>query len=169
LTDGDGPCGQSLRHYIQQTDQAERPTAAPRQGRSDWTRRTYWRVGPQGPVGPAGPSNLSGLTTVTGSTVGAPPGKVTGAEAVCPFGSHAVSGGGFGSIAGIAASEMETTHQSWFIIVSNETGITLQIHASVQCAGAGQAVAATVPHPTHARLNQLIAELTSDIQKAKHR
>ena len=123
--------------------------------------------GPGGPQGPAGPSSLSALTTVTGPTEEVPTGKVGGAEAICPAGSRAVSGGGFGSIAGIAASEMETSHTSWFIVISNSTGITLKIHATVECAGAGQAVAASVRRPTHARLDRRVAELTAELQAAK--
>jgi hypothetical protein len=123
--------------------------------------------GPGGPQGPAGPSNLSGLTTITGPTEEVPTGKAGGAEAVCPAGSRAVSGGGFGSIAGIAASEMETTHTSWFIVIGNTTGITLKIHATVECAGAGQAVAASVRRPTHTRLDQRIAELTAETEASK--
>lgn len=118
--------------------------------------------GPAGVPGPAGPSNLSALTTVIGPTVEVPVGEVGGAEAVCPAGSRAVSGGGYGGIAGIAASEMETTHQSWFIVIANQTLITVKIHASVECAGAGQAVAARAPHPTHARFNRVVAQLTAE-------
>jgi hypothetical protein len=124
-------------------------------------------TGPQGPAGPAGPSNLSALTTVIGPTVEVPAGKVGGAEAVCPAGSRAVSGGGDASIAGIADSEMETSHTSWFIIMVNETGIVLKIHAAVQCAGAGQAVAANLSRPTHARLDQRVAELTATVEASK--
>lgn len=123
--------------------------------------------GPQGPQGPAGPSNLSGLTTVIGPTVEVPTGKVGGAEAVCPSGSRAVSGGGYASIAGIADSEMESSHTSWFILMVNETGITLKIHAAVQCAASGQAIAASVPRPTHARRDQRAAELTAALESAK--
>ncbi len=123
--------------------------------------------GPGGPQGPAGPSNLSALTTVIGPTVEVPTGKVGGAEATCPAGSRAVSGGGFASIAGLDDSEMETTHTSWFIVISNQTGITLKIHASVECAGAGQAVAASVPRATHARFDQRVAELTAETEASK--
>jgi hypothetical protein len=124
-------------------------------------------AGATGPQGPAGPSNLSALTTVIGPTVEVPAGKVGAAEAVCPAGSRAVSGGGEASIAGIAGSEMETSHTSWFIIMVNETGIVLKIHAAVQCAGAGQAVAANVSRPTHARLDQRVAELTATVEASK--
>jgi hypothetical protein len=120
-----------------------------------------------GPQGPAGPSNLSALTTVIGPTVEVPTGKVGAAEAVCPAGFRAVSGGGEASIAGIAGSEMETSHTSWFILMVNETSIVLKIHAAVQCAGAGQAVAADVSYPTHARLDQRVAELTAAVEASK--
>jgi hypothetical protein len=124
-------------------------------------------TGPQGPQGPAGPSNLSALTTVIGPTVEVLAGKVGGAEAACPAGSRAVGGGGDASIAGIVDSEMETSHTSWFIIIVNQTSITLKIHASVQCAGAGQAVAASLSSPTHARLDQRITELTAAVEASK--
>jgi len=77
------------------------------------------------------------------------------------------AGGGFASIAGLDDSEMETTHTSWFIVINNETGITLKIHASVECAGAGQAVAASVPRATHARFDQRVAELTAEAEASK--
>lgn len=125
--------------------------------------------GVQGPQGPAGTSALSTLTTVVGATVVAPNEKVTSAEAICPAGSHAVSGGGFASIAGLDASEMETTHQSWFIVVNNESGIALNIHATVECAGAGQAVAARAIRPTHARVHRLVAEIESDLRRRSAR
>jgi hypothetical protein len=123
-------------------------------------------TGAQGPQGPAGPSNLSTLTGVTSPEVEVPTGEVKGVSAFCPAGFHAVSGGGYGSIAGIEVSEMGTGHQSWFIIISNKTGITLKITAEAQCAGAGQAVAASVPRAIHARavqqVNQLVAKLTAE-------
>jgi len=62
---------------------------------------------------------------------------------------------------------METTHTSRFIVINNETVITLKIHASVECAGAGQAVAASVPRATHARFNQRVAELTAEAETSK--
>jgi hypothetical protein len=123
--------------------------------------------GPLGPQGPAGPSNLSGLTTVVGPTVEVSPGKVGGAEAACPSGSRAVSGGGSASIAGISDSEMESSHTSWFILMVNETGIVLKIHATVQCSAAGQAVAASLLRPRHGLRDQRIAELTAALASSK--
>jgi hypothetical protein len=72
-----------------------------------------------------------------------------------------VSGGGYGSIVGLADSEMETTHTSWFIVIDNTSGITLKIHAAVECAAAGQAVAARVSRPTHALMSRRVAELVA--------
>ncbi len=123
--------------------------------------------GVPGPQGPAGPSALSALVTVLGPNVEVPSGEVGGAEAVCPAGYRAIGGGGSGSISGIDVSEMESTHTSWFVITANETGIALTIHAQVQCAGAGQAVAARAPHITHALFNRSIEEVRSEMHSAK--
>jgi hypothetical protein len=63
-------------------------------------------------------------------------------------------------------SEIGTGHQSWFIIIDNETLITVKIHAEAQCAGAGQAVAASVPRASRVRaqqhVEQLVARLTAE-------
>ena len=108
--------------------------------------------GASGPPGPAATSVLSALTTVDSPEVEVPAGEVGGAEAICPAGSRAVSGGGSGSIAGIAASEIETNHQDWFIVVANQTSITIKIHAEAECAAVGQAVSASVGgHPGRQR------------------
>jgi hypothetical protein len=124
--------------------------------------------GPAGPQGPAGPSNLSAITTVTGPTVEVENDKVKATGAECPAGERAVSGGGDGSISGLTDSEMETSHTSWFILVYNTSGITLKIHATVECAAAGQAVAARLPHPTHALMDRRVAELVAAINAGKH-
>jgi len=126
--------------------------------------------GPQGPAGsqgPAGPSSLSAITTVIGPTVEVENNKVKGAGAECPAGDRAVSGGGDGSISGLIDSEMETSHTSWFILVYNASGITLKIHAAVECTAAGQAVAARVFHPTHTLMNRRVAELVAAIDARK--
>lgn len=123
--------------------------------------------GAAGPAGPGGPSNLSAITTVIGPTVEVENDKVKGANAACPPGDRAVSGGGYSSITGIDDSEMETTHTSWFIIVYNQTGITLNINASVECAAGGQAVAADVHHAMPSRFKQRLAELTAAVEARK--
>jgi hypothetical protein len=61
---------------------------------------------------------------------------------------------------------MEASHVSWFIIVANKTQITVKINASVECAAAGQAVAARRPRLTHTRLNQRLAALTAERRAA---
>lgn len=122
-------------------------------------------AGAPGPQGSPGPTNLSSLITIIGPTREVLTGEVAGTEAVCPAGSRAVSGGGFGNIAGIAASEMESTHQSWFIVILDETGITLNIHATVECAASGAAVTASAPRPSHTRMDQLISQLRSALSR----
>jgi hypothetical protein len=109
---------------------------------------------------------LSALTTVTGPTVDVSTEKekqIASAVAKCPEGSRAVSGGGYGGIAGLIDSEMDASHASWFIIVYNKTGIIVKIHATVECAAAGQAVAARAPGPA-SRLNQRLAELRAEAE-----
>jgi hypothetical protein len=124
-------------------------------------------AGASGPQGPAGPSNVSALITVIGSTQLVPSGSVGEAQAFCPAGYRAVSGGGYGSIAGISDSEMESTHTSWFILISNSTGSTLSIFASAECAAAGQAVASSLRRLAGARLHQRVAELTAALEASK--
>jgi hypothetical protein len=124
-------------------------------------------TGSAGPQGPAGPSSLSAITTVVGPTVEVENGKVKGAGAECPAGDRAVSGGGDGSISGLIDSEMETSHTSWFIIVYNTSGVTVKIHATVECAAAGQAVAARVSEPAHPLMKQRVAEVVATIEAAK--
>ncbi|HEV7585945.1 MAG TPA: hypothetical protein VGO14_09225 [Solirubrobacteraceae bacterium] len=116
------------------------------------------RAGPQGEPGtvgaqgPAGPSNLSGLITVTGPEESAPPEKVKGATATCPAGQHAVSGGGFAlfGLGGLNDTQMTNDHLSWFVIGVNLASIEGKITAYVECAGAGQAVAAHSNAAAHA-------------------
>ena len=66
---------------------------------------------------------------------------------------------------------MGTGHQSWFIIISNKSGITLKISAEAQCASAGQAVAASVPRAVRSRaerqVDQLVAKLRAERQASK--
>ena len=151
----------AAKHYlITSTSQIKPSVLSQLHGRAG-TQGPAGSPGPQGvpgAPGPAGPSNLSALTSVTGPTVEVLTGKVGSATATCPAGSHAVSGGGSGSIAGIDVSEMETNHQEWFIITDNTTSITVKIHAEVQCAGAGQAVAARVRHPLRANAERALRQ-----------
>jgi hypothetical protein len=61
---------------------------------------------------------------------------------------------------------MEASHLSWFVIVANKALIPVRINASVECAAAGQAVAARAPHMTHVRLNKRLAQLAAERQAA---
>jgi hypothetical protein len=159
----------AAKHYLITSTSQIKPSVLKSLKGNAGARGPEGPAGPAGAQGPAGPSNLSGLTIVTGPTVEVPAGKVGGAEAVCPAGSHAVSGGGFGSIVGLAASEMESNHQDWFIVISNEKLIGLKIHAEVLCAGAGQAVAASAPKVKHGtEMRQRIAQITAEKQASKN-
>jgi hypothetical protein len=118
--------------------------------------------------GPAGPANLSSLTIVNGESKSVPRETVGTSVATCPPGSHAVSGGGYNGAAFLAVSQMETNHQSWFIIAYNETPISTHLEAVVYCAGAGDAVAASVPSAAHARAikqaDAVAAQVTREVQ-----
>jgi hypothetical protein len=48
-------------------------------------------------------------------------------------------------------SEMSADHQSWIVLVTNLSGIEVNLEAIAYCAGAGQAVAAAAPRAAHAR------------------
>jgi hypothetical protein len=129
--------------------------------------------GAQGAPGPAGPSNLSALSIVKGESKSIPMETVGSSTATCPAGSHAVSGGGYTGLANLAASEMSSDHQSWFLIVDNETVISTHLEAVVHCAGAGQAVAASAPRvaAAHERVVQqadrLAVRLATEVQARK--
>lgn len=114
---------------------------------------------------------MSALTGFSGPEVKVPAGEVGAAYAYCPAGSRAVSGGGDGGISDIAISEMFGTHEGWAIVTANETSITVTIQATVECAGAGQAVAASVSRAAHARaerhVDQLVAKLTEEQQASE--
>ena len=111
-------------------------------------------AGPVGPPGPAGPVALSGITEVVG------PKELIGEEvgsslALCPAGTHAVSGGGAAiTLDGMAASEMSAGHQGWFVIAAG-TSFNSTVQAVAYCAGAGQAVAASRPRADAATLEQI--------------
>lgn len=114
-------------------------------------------VGPSGPQGsagaqgPAGPSNLSALTIVRAPDQVVKPTKEATSIATCPSGSHVVSGGEYSGFATRNGSEMSTDHQSWIVLVTNLSGIEINLEAIAYCAGAGQAVAASVTHAAHLR------------------
>jgi len=81
--------------------------------------------GPQAPPGLAGPSSLSALLTVIGPTVEVPPTRSPARWQNAPRAC---------ARSAAAASEMESSHTSWFITIGSNTPIALQIHASLECA-----------------------------------
>jgi hypothetical protein len=101
--------------------------------------------GPAGSPGPAGAPGAAGATGapggfdpaklqyVTGPTVMVSAYQTGGAQAVCPPGSAAVSGGFAATEGHVAFSETlgSTFHA---ISVVNDTGSSVQIHATVVCA-----------------------------------
>jgi hypothetical protein len=110
--------------------------------------------GPQGPAGtqgPAGPSNLSALSIVRAPDLIVKPTKEATSIATCPDGSHVVAGGEYSGFATRNGSEMSADHQSWIVLVTNLSGIEVNLEAIAYCAGAGQAVAAATPRAAHAR------------------
>jgi len=124
--------------------------------------------GPQGAQGAPGPSNLSALTVIAGPRVSVPAGEVGAAAAICPGGTRVVSGGGFGSIAGLDVSETSLGREGWFIVIDNDSSIALEINAQALCAGAGQAVAAAAPSARRRRVEAQMhqAEATLKAQRA---
>jgi len=126
-------------------------------------------VGKEGKEGPAGPVNTSVLTEAEGAIAVLPkksePGLeskeegIEGSFAVCPAGSHAVSGGSdiyagkAGAITG-QFSVLSEDHQAWIVIAANggeEKGI---VQAFAYCAGTGKAVTARSSH----RINRVREE-----------
>jgi hypothetical protein len=91
--------------------------------------------------------------------------------ATCPSGDHAVSGGGYNGAAFIGASQMESNHQSWFIVVYNETSISTHLEAIAYCAASGQAVAAGTTRAAHehavAQADAVAAHLTQELQERR--
>jgi hypothetical protein len=99
--------------------------------------------GTQGPQGAAGPAGIARLITVQGATVTVPPGGIQSAFANCPVGSVATGAGGYVSIGRLAA--VNAGGGSSYIIVNNDTSISLDVYAYVFCAsgpGAGTAASA---------------------------
>jgi hypothetical protein len=128
-------------------------------------------AGVTGPQGPAGPTNLSSLTIVAGESKTVPKESVGTSVATCPAGSHAVSGGGYDGLTFLVASEMESSHQSWFIVGVNEASTSTHIEAVVYCAVAGEAVAASTPRVAHLhaveQADAVAARVTREIQARK--
>jgi hypothetical protein len=100
-------------------------------------------TGAQGLSGLTGLSGLPGLNGgfdpnkviyVAGTPVTDPPGAVVSATAVCPQGTIVISGGAYTSIASVAGSESHGSPTTWYIIVDNNTSISVDVHAVALCA-----------------------------------
>jgi hypothetical protein len=104
--------------------------------------------GPRGYQGPQGASGLTGapgapgarggfdpakLKYITGPDVSVAPGQVGSAQADCPAGTAAVSGGFFSSVGNVGFSQTfgPTFHAA---SVWNDTTISITVHATVVCA-----------------------------------
>jgi hypothetical protein len=91
-------------------------------------------TGATGAPGAKGGFDPSKLQYITGPTVTIAPGYTGSAAAYCPPGTAVVSGGFFSSVASIGFSETfgQTFHGIW---AANNTGISVDIHATAVCAG----------------------------------
>jgi hypothetical protein len=105
---------------------------------------------------------------VDGPEESVPNGKVGSSLALCPAGKKSVSGGGYGSISGLDASET-AAREGWFVLTSNTTGITVKIKAIALCAGSGQAVAANAPSHAAAirQLNERLTAIKAELAASK--
>lgn len=93
----------------------------------------------RGQQGPPGTVDLAGLTRVLSDQVKVEPGQPGSAVAMCPPGQAAISGGGSGSIAGVAASVPfvpagDTVPRGWAVVVQNDRQVTVTIQAVAVCA-----------------------------------
>lgn len=104
-------------------------------------------TGPQGVQGTAGPAGAPGangvnggfdpnkVSYVLGTTSDLASGGVQGYQAVCPAGTKAIGGGGQSSIGKMSVSEAGGNGAYWFIIVYNDTSITItNVGAFAVCA-----------------------------------
>lgn len=93
--------------------------------------------GPQGPAGLGGANggfDPAKVIYVTGADVAILSGQIGSATAACPFGTVVVGGGGFNSITANGASGPLGGGTGWFIVVNNESLITINVHAIAVCA-----------------------------------
>ncbi len=120
-------------------------------------------AGPTGPQGPAGPSPLSAIKAYYGQmTVAA--GVVNGGFVSCLPGQRMVSGGYFTNSGVVFLNEATDDQTGWTVAVDNSgSSVQATLEAEVNCAGAGQAVAARAKnrgmHPVRdGRATRRIAE-----------
>ena len=88
--------------------------------------------GPAGPAGPAGPRGVASVKHYQTSVLTVPAGEVDGFSMSCPSGEGIISGGGFASIAQVAADHVSSN--GWVFIVWNYTSIPVNIQGFMTCA-----------------------------------
>lgn len=114
-------------------------------------------AGPPGKEGPPGPVNTSGLSEVVGAVAVLPKKNekgvlsehegIEGAFALCPEGSHAVSGSSYiyagkaGAITG-QLGVLSAHHEAWIVVAVNGGEEKGEVQAIAYCAGTGKAVTA---------------------------
>ena len=76
---------------------------------------------------------MNKLSVIEGPTVSVPPFTIASATANCPPGQRATGGGFFSSITEVGGAVPTFTGSSYFVIVNNTTGITVDINAYAIC------------------------------------
>lgn len=99
-------------------------------------------VGMNGAPGVQGAPGVNGLnggfdpakvTYVQGLDVAIAAGQIGSATVLCPAGSIAVGGGGFNSITSLGSSGPMGGGAGWYVVVDNESVITVNVHAVAVC------------------------------------
>ena len=114
-----------------------------------WSAGSGWSAGerlvrrePTGPQGPPGPSTLSAIKAYYGHMV-VSAGDLNGGVVSCPAGQRIVSGGYFADSGIVFLNEATEDQTGWTVAVDNVgSPVDATLVAKVNCAGAGQAVAA---------------------------
>lgn len=92
--------------------------------------------GQTGPAGMIDPTKITSAISVPPTVV--QPGTAGSATVACPAGDAAISGGGYGDIAGLDASEPYTPKggtypTGWYIATFNDKQVPVSINAAVVC------------------------------------
>jgi hypothetical protein len=123
-------------------------------------------VGPPGPAGPPGSAALSQIQLVEGPEVALGPdgsgSDINTSDAVCPAGSHVVSGG-YTTITGNAEtfSNRAYDRSSWSALADNDSSVSGYVKALAYCTESGKAVTSKRQRlrPSTARLiNRVLAK-----------
>jgi len=124
-------------------------------------------AGAPGPQGPAGPVNTAKATKVV-ATAAVAPGQTGSAAAFCPSGQNAVMGNWFGSIAHTAGAGMNNERTSYFLVVGNNSSITVSIEATAWCVPSGSAVSGrSSRESTQEQIEGIVARVKADRARAK--